>query len=385
MKILMVLESNFPPDLRVENEIDALSEAGHEVHLACRELVAGENNNEYPGVTIHRKLMPSLIYKSSVGCLKTSFYFGWWKKYLREILEDNKFDAVHLHDLPLSDVIIDLRRQFGFKFVLDIHENYPILLSLSEHIKRFPANILFDLKQWQDYEKDSIEAADNVIVVVEEAKQRLKQMRVQDTKITVVSNTYPDYKFKEIESKEHAGFTLFYGGGITIHRGLQYVVEAMGKLSKQYPAIVLRIFGKGRYEPELRDLVESTGANVVFEGWTPSENLMIELSKADIALIPHVKSEHTDSTIPHKLFQYMAKGIPVLASNCDPIVRIVETSECGLIYEFDNVNELMKQIEKLYNDKNMMLKMGTNGKDAVKQNYLWKYHAEELKELYKAL
>jgi len=35
MKILMILESEFPPDVRVENEIVALTEAGHEVHLAC--------------------------------------------------------------------------------------------------------------------------------------------------------------------------------------------------------------------------------------------------------------------------------------------------------------------------------------------------------------
>ena len=35
MKILMILESEFPPDVRVENEMLALTEAGHEVHLAC--------------------------------------------------------------------------------------------------------------------------------------------------------------------------------------------------------------------------------------------------------------------------------------------------------------------------------------------------------------
>jgi len=35
MKILMVLEWEFPPDVRVENEMLALTEAGYEVHLAC--------------------------------------------------------------------------------------------------------------------------------------------------------------------------------------------------------------------------------------------------------------------------------------------------------------------------------------------------------------
>ncbi len=35
MKILMVLDHEFPPDVRVENEIEALLEADHQVHIAC--------------------------------------------------------------------------------------------------------------------------------------------------------------------------------------------------------------------------------------------------------------------------------------------------------------------------------------------------------------
>ena len=35
MRILMILDLEFPPDLRVENEIEALIDAGHEIHLAC--------------------------------------------------------------------------------------------------------------------------------------------------------------------------------------------------------------------------------------------------------------------------------------------------------------------------------------------------------------
>ena len=35
MKILMVLDHEFPPDIRVENEIASLHNAGHEIHVAC--------------------------------------------------------------------------------------------------------------------------------------------------------------------------------------------------------------------------------------------------------------------------------------------------------------------------------------------------------------
>ncbi len=385
MKILMVLESSFPPDLRVENEIDALHEAGHEIHLACRELVNCTNTKSYPGVLIHRKKMSDLVYKSSVGCLKISLYFNWWKKYLREILDKESFDAVHLHDLTLSEVIIGLRRDYAFKFVLDLHENYPVLLMLSEHVRRFPANILFDFKQWQSYERDAVQAADQVIVVIDEAKERILKLGANKDKITVVSNTYPEYKFKEIDKIKENSFIIFYGGGITIHRGLQYVVSAIGLLKSKYPDIVFRIFGNGRYLDDLKSNAINSNNNIEFKGWVPSDELMDELSKADVAIIPHVKSEHTDTTIPHKLFQYMAKGIPVLTSDCDPLARIVREEGCGFVYTYDDIQGLANKIEKLYKDYDLRRAMSDNGISGVREKYLWKYDAEKLSKLYNTL
>ena len=57
MKILMVLENQFPDDERVEKEALSLIKAGHEVHLLCatlkKERVGDEN---YKGIRLHRAL-----------------------------------------------------------------------------------------------------------------------------------------------------------------------------------------------------------------------------------------------------------------------------------------------------------------------------------------
>ena len=70
MKILMILENTFPPDIRVENEIHSLKKAGHEVTLACRSKGDDRGENKtFDGnkITIIRKHMPKLIYKSSIA------------------------------------------------------------------------------------------------------------------------------------------------------------------------------------------------------------------------------------------------------------------------------------------------------------------------------
>ena len=63
MKILMVLENQFPDDERVEKEALSLIKAGHEVHLLCatlkKERVGDEN---YKVIRLHRALSTSFLY-----------------------------------------------------------------------------------------------------------------------------------------------------------------------------------------------------------------------------------------------------------------------------------------------------------------------------------
>src|SRR5664279_5405694 len=112
MKILMVLETEFPPDVRVENEMLALKAAGHEVHLACSTRKKRPEKESFGKSTIHRKKITSFIYKSSVGCLKFPFYFNFWRNFIFTICAVEKFDVIHIHDLPLSQIGVEVKRKF---------------------------------------------------------------------------------------------------------------------------------------------------------------------------------------------------------------------------------------------------------------------------------
>ena len=100
MRVLMLLDHPFPPDTRVENEMKSLTDAGFEVHLACfqkgNELLLEETEI---GI-IHRKPVSKFIFKSSVGVLKFSFYFNYWRRFVDELCANEKFDAIHVHVKP---------------------------------------------------------------------------------------------------------------------------------------------------------------------------------------------------------------------------------------------------------------------------------------------
>ena len=54
MKILMILDREFPSDLRVENEIETLQQNGHEIHLACFTRKNRLSVEKIGDLTVHR-------------------------------------------------------------------------------------------------------------------------------------------------------------------------------------------------------------------------------------------------------------------------------------------------------------------------------------------
>lgn len=386
MNILMLLETPFPPDLRVENEIDALLEAGHNITIIAGFRKKVERIGAYDKAKIIRIHIPKFIMKSSIGCLNYPFYFNFWKKLLAKELYNNHYDAIHIHDLPLTQVVVDLKNQLNlnFKITLDLHENYPDFLKIAKHTKSILGKFFFNYQQWLDYEKKMIQQVDTVITVVEEMKERIIELGADPTKVVVVSNTFNSSKFTAPSRNPHPeNYILFYGGGVTIDRGLQYIIPALPELVKTIPEIKLWIVGEGSYLPELKELTQTLKVEhlVKFYGHQPFTELLNFLSKASVALIPHLKSPQTESGLPHKLFQYMITQIPIVASNCLPFIRILEDNEAGLIYTYDKPKEFTEKIISLYHNKALANKLTANAKEILLEKYLWEYDAERLNKI----
>ncbi len=381
MKILMVLDHEFPPDIRVENEIEALSDDGHEIHLACYTRQNRPQFEKKDKLIIHRKNISAFLYKSSVAALIFPFYFRFWKNFLSKILIKEKFDAIHIHDLPLVGVGIKMKKQFPVSVTADLHENWPAYLRIARHTKTLPGRILSPNKLWVKYEKRVLLESDQIIVVTDEAKTRLISNGIDAAKIKIVSNTLNIKHFTlPIKKKENSEKILFYAGGIQYHRGLHTVIKALAKTKNNH--LKFWILGEGI---EKRNLVKLTANlnltnSVRFFGWKPFNEMIELLSQADFAMIPHIKSDHTDTTIPHKLFQYMFAEIPVIATNCIPIRRIINETQSGVCYASDDDKELAVIFDSILAKDQIIL--GENGKKWVIKKYNWENEAKSLNQIY---
>jgi glycosyltransferase involved in cell wall biosynthesis len=374
MKILMVLESEFPPDVRVENEILALSEAGHEIHLACSTRKNRPEIENFGKAVIHRKAITPFIYKSSVGCLKFPFYFNFWRKFISGLYANEKFDVIHIHDLPLSKIGVEIKRRLNARLVIDLHENWPALIKTAAHTRTFLGRLLSSNKQWISYERKMLPEADKVITIIEEARERVAGLGIERKKICMVSNTinFENLSISTIK-KENKSLILFYGGAINIHRGLQVVLRAIKINFDKNLNVSLWIVGDGSYRKSLEELSASLKieSQVKFFGHKPFNEMLDIMADSEVAIIPHIRTDNNDASSPNKLYQYMYLNKPIISSDCTSLERIIKETNTGFIYRNDSPEDLALLIEKLHKNRSLLDDLEGNGRRAVIEKYNW--------------
>lgn len=85
---------------------------------------------------------------------------------------------------------------------------------------------------------------------------------------------------------------------------------------------------------------------------------------------------------PIKMFEFMAAGLPVVASNFPLWKRIIEGSGCGICVDPQDKNDVRNACVKLINNVDICHDMGKAGRKAVEERYNWNVEARKLLELY---
>lgn len=386
----MILRSDFPPDIRVEKEARSLIKAGYEVYLLCSYSENHPFEEMRDKIFIRRALTPDkrfFLRKINSLIFVTKFYHRRWAKEIEKLILDKKIGVLHIHDLPLVKTTLIVGEKYNIPVVADLHENYPAAVGVYKI--PFWKRLYFDnQRRWKKNEKKCSERVNKIIVVVNEAKERIvKDYNISPNKITVVSNTVDIDYFssipldKKLIEKYKNNFVISYIGGFGLHRGLDTAIKAMSLVAKETPDVKLLLVGGKNNEAELRNLAKKINLEkkIIFTGWQPEEKLPTYISLSNICLVPHHKNPHTDSTIPHKLFQYMLMKKPVIVSNCRPLERVIKETNAGLVFQAGNSQDLAEKIIQIYKNPD---RYGENGYQAVLSKYNWGREARKLIELY---
>ena len=218
----MILQSKFPPDIRVEKEARSLIKAGFSLYLLCMDGGEAKKEEIINGIFVKRILprRKPILRKIHNFISYLIFFNPAWSKQIDKFILKNRIETLHLHDLPLISTVLRIAKRRKVSVIADLHENYPAALKYFITPKNFLIRSIIDENRWKRFEKRSLEKADRIIVVVEEAKKRIINYDISEKKIEIVSNVEDVEMFSSIPiderivSKYNKLFTILYVGGL---------------------------------------------------------------------------------------------------------------------------------------------------------------------------
>jgi glycosyltransferase involved in cell wall biosynthesis len=382
MRIVYVYDGEWPRGAtRVAKETRSLARAGHTVHLVARNASRQSRKEDTGWMTVHR--LPAWGPDWFNRVLNFPFFFNpIWIRSIARVARDVHADCLIVADLPLALTASWVGQHLGLPVHYDMVEVYPeFLRSLwefedmgwSDHLVRNPrfAAIL---------ERTVLRRVGRVFVVTDESRDRCLRLGVAPDRIVVVGNTPEDVE--QLQSvQEMPGdlapwrdrLRVLFVGILLGDRGVADAVEAMARVVQRVPAAVFIVVGDGRDMPRIRDTVARLGLerHVALLGWREHATLPGYYAHSHIGLLPFRDGSHVRITLANKLFDYMAAGLPVVATDLPPMRRILDETQAGVTFPPGDIAGLAQRIVTLLEDEAERHRLGANGAGAVRVKYRW--------------
>lgn len=383
-KILQITKAQFPPEIRVTKEGLSLREAGYSSAVLCPPYGEQPDRENWQGIDIFRPRALRQRHISDKLLSESVFFSPAWYRAIKQTIAQYQPDVLHVHDIWLGRAAVAARGVQ--KLVLDLHENMPAAVVEYRNGYLGPQlwfrYIFHNHTRIFAYERRLLEISCLVLTVVQEARDRvlINHPHLSADKVVNVENL-ESKRFiaapgsgKAAFDKDH--FSLLYIGGFGPHRGVDTLIRAMGPIKHQGRNIKLQLVGAhpSQYLEMLKKLIKKLDVDdyVQITSWVSASDVLANIQQADVCCVPHHSNPHTDSTIPHKLFQYMIAKRPVLVSSSPPLSRSVRQAGAGVVFAAGDSNDCAEKIMALADDPNGRSTFAENGyRYVMKQGHNW--------------
>jgi glycosyltransferase involved in cell wall biosynthesis len=285
----------------------------------------------------------------------------------------------HIHDSELLPLGLLLRIQ-GRRVVFDCHEDLLSSISTREWIPaplRRPAALGASVLA-----KGAALVFDGVI----SATPAIARAFVRSKRSVVIANSpfLSDVAATAGCDYTSRGRRALYLGSISAVRGIREMVEAFASPDlSDATLLVVGTFANEELASQTRSL---EGWKRVHElSWVGREQLPEIIDSARIGLVifapilPHLEA------MPTKLFEYMAAGLPVIASDFPMWREIVEGERCGLLVDPTDPVAIADRIAYLFEHPDEARAMGERGRRAVLERFNWEMEVPKLVQMYESI
>ncbi|MBV8172050.1 MAG: glycosyltransferase family 4 protein [Candidatus Eremiobacteraeota bacterium] len=284
-------------------------------------------------------------------------------------------DVYHFHDPELMGCGLILRA-LNKRVVYDSHEDVPKDVAQKRYIPRFlrrPAAFVVRhiSRMCTSFFDATVIAVPAIADGVRGKKVVIRNYPVVDDLLRIASPPW--------SSRSRAAI---YAGSITESLGLREMIAAMS--SPELPAdarlTLVGAFADAALLARVR--AEPNWSRVELAGWKEGAALWETIADAKVGLVVHHPTPTYIEGMPTKLFEYMALGLPVVASDFPGWPEIVRSIGCGLLVDPLDAKAIGQAISYLLRHPAKAREMGENGRAAVIHKFNWRREELKLLSLY---
>lgn len=315
----MITVSQYESDPRVRRQAEALVARGDEVTVLALHADGRPKLDVLEGVRVVH--LPTRKYRGESAKTYLQLYGGFSARALAWLARHPRaFDVVQAHSMPEAVVFAGaVQRLFGVPVLLDVHD-----ITSKLFVSKFGSDSKA-VKAVRASEWAAMKFSTEVLTVHEQYAEELRART--STRVSTVMNC-PDLRLfvprPEFKAWDPAGEVIFsYHGLVAPRHGLIQAVEALGKVRSELPNARMQIRGSGDGLDALRARVEDLGLTEAVDLPTklyPITEIVTELEKVHIGVVPSQRDPWIDDVLPTKLLEYAVLGVPVITFR-NPVIE----------------------------------------------------------------
>jgi glycosyltransferase involved in cell wall biosynthesis len=344
----MIAYSQYATDPRIRREAEALTSRGDHVDCICLQPSIMQETKVLNGVHI----CPLNIARYQ-GARSRSYLLSYLRFLFKASLKvawDHivcRYDVVQVHTMPDFMVFAALLpKLLGAKVVLDVHDLVPELYMSKFHLR--PTHPIVKALMW--IEVISVRFADKAISVHKTHLDALVSHGNNANRFEIILNT-PDpaiFKYRRREKRDDH-FNIVYHGTVSKRHGIELSIRAAMLALPKIPNLRFSIIGAGDNLAHVKQLVRDLDIEeyVSFLPLVPVDKLPALLECADVGVISLSSDVFTEFMLPLKLMEYVALGVPCIATRTRTIEAYFDDSMVQFIDGRDEA-ELSECLVRLY-------------------------------------
>lgn len=380
-RVTMLVRNPFTNDTRVEREAHTLIGAGYQVTIVADAAPGLPLREEREGVVVRRiprrgRNIPGLRFLAHA-------------RRLRRAVERTRPDVVHAHDADALQSAGPAAARLKVPLVYDSHE-----LWLGRTARG--RSRLYDLlnRAWYSFVERRYARRAALVIVANPGVAPELERRYGIRGVRHVAN-YPveaePVATRDLRTLPAAAAIpaeapiVLYLGAVMAHRGVEEVVAALTDVAGAH---LVCLGAAGPHVDVVRAEVarHGVGQRVHLVPPVPSEEVVPYAGSASVGVsLVQPASLSYRLALPNKLFQYMAAGLPVVASDFPDVRAVVEGSGAGVVVDPTDVAAVARALRELLADPARARAMGDAGQLAVRERFNWAAAADELLRGYRAL